>query len=92
MAVLLLQVTVGAAATQFTATSTPCRQVTIQNNAAHTMRIGDSTVSASKGIYLAAGPGGGSENHGPLVAYAIDLSNFYVFGTQNDVLDVLYVT
>jgi hypothetical protein len=59
------------------------------------MRIGDNSVTSSKGIYLAAGPGGGSVTIFPPTTYAsgasLDLSTWYAVGTQGDVVDVLYV-
>lgn len=89
--VVLLQVTIGASATQLTASQIQVRQLMIQNNAAHLVRVGDSTVTSSKGIYLAAGPGGGSFNSGPVNIYETFLSDWYVAGTNGDVVDVLYV-
>ena len=46
------QVTIGAATTQVSATTVNCTWVSIQNNATHTIRVGDSTVTSSKGIQL----------------------------------------
>ena len=92
-----LQVTLGAAATQLAPPSSStaqvqCRQVIAQNNSAASMRLGDSTVSATKGLYLAAGPGGGTFNSGPSVSYNSYLSDFWVFGTAATVVDVFYNT
>lgn len=94
MSVILAQVTLGAAATQLSTISAPCRQVIVQNNAAHSMRVGDSTVSSTKGVFLStvAGGGGGSLNFGAMIFYGVNLMDLYVFGTQNDVVDVIYVT
>ncbi len=97
MAWTLIQTSLGAGATQIAPPASPqaqilCRQVIIQNNAAHIMRVGDSTVSATKGIYLAAGPGGGSLNSGAVAIYNSYLSDFWVFGTAADVVDVFYNT
>jgi len=86
---VLLQVTIGATATQFTSTATPCRQILIQNNASHNFRVGDSTVSSTKGILITTG--GGSINSGRSADYGTDVSGWWVFGTQNDVVDVLYI-
>jgi hypothetical protein len=83
-----VQVTLGAAATQVTATIVPCVYVIFQNNAAHNIRVGDATVTATKGILLVAGPGGGTG----LFTYAASktgLQNWYIFGTAADVVDVL---
>jgi hypothetical protein len=91
----IVQVTLGAGATQLSTSSIPCREIVIQDNAAHSMRIGDNSVTSSKGIYLAAGPGGGSVTIFPPTTYAsgasLDLSTWYAVGTQGDVVDVLYV-
>lgn len=97
MAWVLTQATLGAAATQLVPPASAqaqimCRQIIIQNNAAHTMRIGDSSVSATKGIFLALGPGGGSFNSGVVTIYNSYLSDFYAFGTAADVVDILYNT
>lgn len=87
-----LQVTLGAAATQVSTLSIPCRQAIIQNNAAHSCRFGDANVSATRGIYFAAGPGGGSTNLGQAAGAleAVDLSEIWLYGTQNDVIDIWY--
>lgn len=90
MSVVLLQVTLGAGATQISTANTPCRQIVLQNNAAAVMRIGDSTVSATKGISLATG--GTQLLSGQGVAYHTYLSDWYVFGTAAQLLDVLYIT
>jgi hypothetical protein len=92
MASRTLQVTLGAGATQVSATAQPCRQVIIQNNAAHACRYGDVDVSATRGIYLAPGTGGGAANIGSAFGalIAIDLSELYLYGTQNDVIDIWY--
>jgi len=87
-----LQVTIGASTTQIVATgSSYAREVSFQNNATHTMRIGDSKTSATRGALLSSGSPGGSITLGPVVSGVIDLSTFWVNGTQNDVLDVVYV-
>lgn len=86
-----LQVTIGASTTQVATGNGPYgRQVFFQNNAAHTMRIGDIKTSATRGVLLASGSPGGSWTIGPS-ADRIDLSTFYVNGTQNDVLDVTWI-
>jgi hypothetical protein len=88
----LLQATIpaGGGPAQLSTSQTLCRQIIIQNNAAHSVRVGDSSVSATKGIYLAAGPGGGTFNSGAVVVYNSDLRDFYLFGTAADVIDVFY--
>jgi hypothetical protein len=92
MAWKCLQVTLGAGATQVSTAHTQCRQVIVQNNAAHSARLGDATVSATNGQYLAAGPGGGAFNSGPSVAYNSETSDFWLFGTAADVIDVFVNT
>lgn len=86
------QVTIGAAATQISSTNLYCSSWTIQNNAAHSIRFGDSTVTSSKGLLLAAGTPGGSftspaSRNGSQPA-PDNLSQWYIAGTQNDVIDV----
>lgn len=83
-----IQVTIGASATQVSAILY-CRWVVFQNNASHNIRIGDSTVTSSKGILLASGTPGGSFTLQPdPQPEIINLSQWYVSGTQNDVVDV----
>lgn len=97
MAWLLIQVVLGAGPTQVqvpTAAIPPiqCRQVIIQNNSGAACRVGDNTVSAAKGIYLSVGPGGGSFNTGPSVAYNSYATDFWIFGTAASVIDVFVNT
>ena len=86
------QVTIGASTTQITTIgNTLAREVSFQNNATHTMRVGDSNTSSTRGALLSSGSPGGSVTFGPVTSGTIDLSTFWVNGTQNDVLDVVYV-
>lgn len=90
-AVHTIQVTIGSSVTELITTDTYAHVITVQNNASHVMRVGDSTTTSSKGAELGVGPPGGSMTvavHAPL---SLNLANFYVAGTQNDVLDVIYV-
>lgn len=93
----LLQVTLGAAATPLASAATStlglyCSALVIQNNSASVMRIGDSTVSATRGILLAAGtPGGSSTFQIPLERGTL-LEQWFVFGTAATVVDVLLET
>src|SRR5690242_15850393 len=73
-----LQVTIGASATQITTKDTPCLQVIFQNNATHTMRVGDANASSTRGALLGVGPPGGSVNIGPWGGARINLNQFYV--------------
>lgn len=61
----------------------------IQNNAADVCRVGDASVSATKGLSLAAGSA--PLTIAPPLEYSSDLSDYYLFGTAGDVIDVLYI-
>lgn len=91
----LLQVTLGAGATQVSTQNIFCRQIFFQNNAANVVRVGnDNTVSATKGMALAPAAGGnpgGSLNSGPSPIYYTYLSDWWLFGTAAQVIDVLYI-
>lgn len=98
-----IQVTLLATATPIVApsatqTSTQARiafqVLTFQNNSAHVCRVGDASVSATKGIALAAGSTTTQPPYtiAPHLEYAADLSEFYIFGTAGDVIDVMYLT
>ena len=93
MALHLIQVTLGAGNTPITTTNTFARWVSIQNNAAHSVRVGDSSVSTTQGILLASGTPGGSVTMviGPMPSTSIDLANIYLRGTSADVIDVAYL-
>lgn len=87
-----MQVTIGAGVTRFTTSDIYCVQVIAQNNAAHSMRVGDSSTTSSMGALLASGSPGGSINLGPHDANRENLKDWFVAGTQNDVLDVIFTT
>lgn len=88
---ILKQVVLGAGATALASGPTPFRQCMIQNNAAHAFRVGDSTVSATKGANLLP-TSVGSINLGTFTAGAADdLSLYFVFGTAADVVDIIYL-
>lgn len=91
MAWITLQVTLGSGATQVSTSKTLCRQILMQNNAANVCRLGDSTVSATIGLSMNPG-GAGAFNSGPVAIYNSYLSDFWLFGTAADVIDVLYNT
>lgn len=86
-----LQVTIGAGTTQVTTVDTPVKQVIFQNNAANSMRVGDSATTSSRGALLAGGSPGTSMNFGPIGSTALNLNSFYVNGTNTQVLDVIYL-
>lgn len=68
---------------------TSFQQLMFQNNSTHNMRVGDATVTSTKGIVLLAN--GGSLTLGSLMEYSSDLSEWYVAGTAADVLDILFI-
>jgi ribosome biogenesis protein Tsr3 len=90
----LTQVTLTAAATKIIPSNvTPAPQngqqyqkIIIQNNATHVIRVGDQTVSATKGISVAVA---GTLDISGLIDYGQDLTDFYIFGTATDVIDVM---
>lgn len=67
--------------------------IVIQNNSAAVVRVGDSAVSATKGIVLAAG---GTTTQPPLVLTPVpeaeSLTDWYLFGSVGDLIDVLVIT
>jgi len=72
---------------------TPCFEVTVQKNSANGIRVGDSTVTATTGIAVAAsnavpGPFTMRPSGGGLL---LDLSTIYVFGTAGDLVDFSYI-
>lgn len=85
-----IQVTLGAGATQISATAAPFNQMVVQDNAVAFCRVGDATVSATKGISLvAAGAAGSSVTIGPFSGQQGDASQYWLFGTAAQVIDVL---
>lgn len=87
-----LQVTIGASTTQVSTTSVPVKQLFIQNNAAHTIRVGDSLVTSSRGALISSGSPGGSITSGAFgIQAATDLNQWWINGTNGDVIDVIYV-
>jgi len=81
-----IQVTLGTGATQVSSTYAPFNQMLVQNNAAHNVRLGDSTVSSTKGILIYPS---GSSATGTVSGQQGDASQFYLAGTNGDVIDVL---
>lgn len=95
-----LQVTLLATATPVVtkgvqpANSLPFQVLVFQNNSNHLCTVGDSTVSATKGVLLS--PTGGASSSAvsmltvsPALEYTSDLYEWYIFGTAGDVIDVL---
>lgn len=91
MAVKTRQVTIGAGVTQVTTSDIPAHQVMFQNNSTHSMRVGDSATTSSRGALLASGSPGGSINAGAYQFQQTNLNEWFVAGTNGDVLDVIYV-
>jgi|FreactTroBogLake_1042271.scaffolds.fasta_scaffold03232_2 hypothetical protein len=90
--VVSLQVTITTTgvAQQISTAQTQVRFIDFQNNAAAAMRIGDSTVSATKGHTLAATGGDFPVHTGDV--YFSYLSDWWVEGTSGQLLDVTYIT
>ena len=88
MAVTSLQVTLSGV-TQVSATKIPCRWVQFQNNAAANMRLADVNVSATQGILLSASGGFFAPPTSDISAVH-DLSQYYVKGTDTQLLDVVF--
>ena len=87
---ITFQVTIptGGGPVQFPALQAQPQYMTVQNNTAHAMRIGDKTVTSSKGIALAPS---GALTFSLGLDYATRLSEFWVAGTAADVLDVMVI-
>lgn len=64
-----------------------CSYLVIQNNAADAIRIGDNTVTATRGIALTPG---GSNTATISPVRGTRLSDWWIFGTIGEVIDVLY--
>lgn len=92
MTARLIQVTLGAAATQISVTTAFFNFMIVQNNSGAVCRLGDASVSATKGISLPASDTTNSvESVGPFSGQQGDASQFYLFGTANGLIDVLLV-
>jgi hypothetical protein len=91
-----LQVTVGAANTPIlnAGAHLQCRWFVIQDNAAASIRIGDASISTTRGILLApsaSGAPGGSFFVGPDPSgSARDLGGWFINGTAGNVIDIVY--
>jgi len=86
----IIQVTQTGSAVPLSATPIQCRVLIIQNNAAAVARVGDSTVTASKGISLASGGGANSILYIESPVLSINIQQYYTVGTNTQVLDVMY--
>ena len=94
MALSLLQVTIGASATQATATSTPCAYALIQadDGNSNPAFFGGSSVTSANGIRLHNSATVPERDYiGPFPQNLFDLSELYIAGTQNEKVNILYV-
>ena len=66
-----------------------CSVLSIQNNGTNNMRIGDNTVTTSRGQLVS---GSGSIYTAPCPPKGTRLADWYIIGTANDVADILYET
>ena len=81
-------VTIGASTTQVSTTKVQCNWVVFQNNAANNMAIGDSTTTITTGTLIYSGGGSFYQNTEKSGLY-VDLSKWYVAGTQNNVMNIV---
>lgn len=93
MPLIVYQVTLGAGATQITTDSTSAQEIHL-NPAAHDYTFGLSDVSATKYFAKVATPGTAGNTYatvigqGPAAISIEKMRNCYLFGTQNDVVNV----
>lgn len=88
-----IKVTIGAAATQITTNAGIYASIIcLQNNGSANMTIGDNTVTSTNGILLAPGtsPPGGSATFQMTFPRGTHLVDWWVVGTQGQILNVLY--
>ena len=64
------------------------QQIIFQNKGSNNMRLGDNSVSATRGIILLPT---GSANFATGINYGTFLSDWWIHGTPGDVLDFAYV-
>jgi hypothetical protein len=89
----LLQITLLATATPIIpksivpANSVPFQSMVIQANGNNPVVVGDSSVSATRGIMIQGI--GGSYNFTTPLEYVGDLKEWFLFGTAGDVVDIL---
>lgn len=93
MSMQTLQVTIPASgkAQVWTNGIKPIQFLVFQNNAVDLCRVGDVNVSATRGISLAPASAGDSVPFAPPIEYGTDLSEWWIFGTSGDVIDVLFI-
>jgi hypothetical protein len=66
-----------------------CSLLVIQNNGADNVRVGDNTVTATRGILLSPL---GSSTFEPFLFRGTMLAQWWVIGTAGQLLDILYET
>ena len=90
----LLQVTIGASATQATATNTPCAYAIIQadDGNANPAFFGPSTVTSANGIRLHNSATVPERDYiGPFNMNLFDLSELWFAGTNGEKVNIMYV-
>lgn len=92
MTARLITVTLGSGATRIVATPTYFNQMIVQNDATASANLGDSTVTATTGITLAAsGAADSIVSIGPFSGQQGDASQFYLYGTASNKIAVLLI-
>lgn len=88
----ILQVTLLAGATPITSAKLYTPSLMIQNNAAAVVRVGDNTVSATRGIALqpATAPAMSNSLKIERSDNRVPVFNYFLFGTATQVVDVMY--
>lgn len=64
-----------------------CSVLSIQNNGSNNMRVGDNTVTATRGQLISSS---GSIYTAPCPARGTRLSDWWIIGTSGDTADILY--
>lgn len=92
MTARLITVTLGSGATQIATSTTVFNQMIVQNIGADTANLGDSTVTATTGIELAASAAANSIAYiGPFSGQQGDASQFWLYGTSGQKVSVLLI-
>lgn len=94
MAFQTLQVTIAATgvAQQISPRNRMLQWFCVQNNSTHGLRVGDVSVSATRGFFVpgsATAPGEFEPNYS--LEYAVRLEEIWICGTAGDVIDVLFI-
>jgi hypothetical protein len=90
VSVKTLQVTQTGSAIQVSTTAIRCKWAVFYNTAGAAMRIGDSAVTASRGIPLALTTGSFVVPVPIASTFGTDLSQWWTIGTNTQLLDVVY--